>query len=304
MQSNLNTNGLSVKILRKVYHKFPFNIRGGLSAASLRNPKPIISCLVCASQRREELDNLLYDLSRQTLPKEQFEVVLLNDGGGEAIRGIANQYRGNFNLKYQENTTSQKYIGQLRNTTIQMSEGQYILFLDDDTRILQNDFLAKAVSLFEKNNTDIIIPCGLALFCLVKYKYSYFDSYSFGNAGCLYKREILERVGGFRDNLPSYEDIELGIRLAIAEATMMKTDELVYFHPPFYFYSMQKPLSIGTSILKLRRAYSWPIWLIVYFNALRFLPYGLFPDQRRQQWFKISLGVLLASFKKEKEYYY
>lgn len=303
MRSNLNSGGARVKFLRKLYQWFPFDIRGGLFGGPSRDCKPIISCLICASQRPKELDDLLFDLSRQRIGRERYEVVVLNDGGGEVIRRIAEKYKGQFNLIYQENDTSRRFIGQLRNATISMSTGQYLLFLDDDTRILQEDFLEKAMALFDKNNVDVIIPEGRALYGIVKIKHDYFDRYSFGNAGCLYTRNILEKVGGFRNDLPSYEDIELGIRLNLINATMLITDELVYFHPPFYFPSMQKPISIGKSILKLRRHYSWPVWLVVFLNALRFLPYGLVPDSRYQQWFKISLGVLWACFKKE-EYYY
>lgn len=304
MRSNLNSDGARVKFLRTLYHWFPFDIRGGLPEGPPRAYKPIISCLICASQRPKELDDLLSDLSRQRIALEKYEVVVLNDGGGEVIRRVVEKHKDRFDLSYRENDTSRRFIGQLRNVTISMSVGQYVLFLDDDTRILQEDFLEKAVALFDKCNVDIIIPEGRALYGIVKLKHDYFDRYSFGNAGCLYTRKILEKVGGFCDDLPSYEDIELGIRLNLVRATMQTTDELVYFHPPFYFPSMQKPISIGKSILKLRRHYPWPVWLVVFLNALRFLPCGLIPDLRYQQWFKISWGVLLACFKSDKESYY
>lgn len=304
MRSNVNSDGARVRFLRKLYQWFPFDICGGLSDGPPREYKQIISCLICASQRPKELDGLLFDLSRQRITREKYEVVVLNDGGGEVIRHIVETYKDRLDLSYRENDTSRRFIGQLRNVTISMSVGRYVLFLDDDTRILQEDFLEKAVSLFEKNKVDIIIPEGRALYGIVKLRHDYFDRYSFGNAGCLYMRSTLDKVGGFRDDLPSYEDIELGIRLSLIRATMLMTDELVYFHPPFYFASMQKPISIGKSILKLRRHYSWPVWLVVFLNALRFLPYGVIPNRQHQQWFKISWGVLLACFKNGKEYYY
>ncbi|HOW36321.1 MAG TPA: glycosyltransferase family A protein [Candidatus Omnitrophota bacterium] len=301
--SCLEVDGFNVRVLRRLYKIAPFSLKGDYNQNKSPSPKPLMSCLICASNRPKALNDLLEDLSGQDLESDKFEVVILNDGGGESIRAVVNLFTAKLPIAYRENAASKKMIGLLRNSTLEMSCGEYILFLDDDTRILQSDFLRKGLDLFNKQNPDIIIPFGEALYGIVKLKYSYFDHYSFGCAGCLYKRGILEEVGGFNGNIPAYEDIEMGIRMFIQGVAIIKTDELVYFHPPFYFDSMQKPLSIGKSVLKLRRHYSFLVWLAVFLNALRFLPCGLVPDLRYQQWFKISLGVLLACFKKE-EYYY
>lgn len=263
----------------------------------------LISCLICTSHRSEDLDFLLSDFLEQTLDKKHFEIIILNDGAGEDIRLIAEKYTNALPIRYLENKTPQKNIGLLRNKTILSSQGEYILFLDDDTRILQKNFLARALEIFKQPNPDVIIPLGKASYGIVRGRYDFFDAFSFGNAGVLYKREVLKKLRGFRNDLSSYEDIEFGIRLTICGYKIIKTNELVYLHPPFYFYSMYKPLSIGQSILKLRQHYSFLVWLLVYINALRFLPLCLWPTKRNLQWFKISLGVLLSPFVKKRYYY-
>lgn len=304
MKSNLNFSGLRLKLFRYLYAKFPFNIKADLDKLlPSTDRKPIISCLVCASYRPTELENLLFDLSSQTLDKSRFEVVILNDGGGDTIRAVVERYKANFQLTYAENPASKKYIGHLRNMTVSMSSGEYLLFLDDDTRILQTDFLEKALTLFKEKNTDIIVPCGKSLYGILKLKYDGFDSYSFGNAGCLYKRDAIEKVGGFRNDLSAYEDIEIGIRLSLINASMIPTKDLIYMHPPFYFPSIRKPIAVGQSVLQLRRKYPFILWLLIYLNAMRFLPLIFCPTQENRQWFLISFGVLIAPFTKRSYYY-
>jgi hypothetical protein len=89
----------------------------------------------------------------------------------------------------------------------------------------------------------------------------------------------------------------------IKKTRALRMEELNYYHPPLYFDSMEKPLAIGQAIFKVRRYYSFLVWLLVYFNALRFLLFVLVPGQRYRQWFKISLGVLLYPFTGESYYY-
>lgn len=302
-KSYLESNGLRCRLLQGLYRLAPFDIKGDLVIDENIQPETAISCLICASIRPRELEALLDDLLLQDLAKDRYEVVVVNDGGGATIQNIVQKYAARMTIKYSENQTTQRHIGALRNITISLSRGKYILCLDDDSRIMQTDFLSRAVNLFESQKPDVIVPYGEALYGIVKLRYDFFDHFSFGNAGCLYTRDILCKTRGFKNDLQSYEDIELGIRLSILGATIFKTPDLVYFHPPFYFDSMKKPLSIGKSILKLRRHYSFFVWIAVFVNALRFLPYGVIPDLRYQQWFKISLGVLWSCFKKE-EYYY
>jgi len=301
--SYVKMTGLKARLLRWFFRKFPFNLKGDLLVNKQLPLKPIISCLICAHDRPEALNNLLDDLARQNLDRSQLEVIILNDGGQERIASVVRQYSSRLPIQYKENPVARKIIGQIRNQTLEMSCGKYILFLDDDTRILQDDFLKRALGVFSEMNPDVIIPRGEALYGIVKLKYDYFDRYSFGCAGCLYKREILDNLGGFKNDLASYEDIELGIRMTILGGELLKSEELSYYHPPFYFESMRKPISIGQSVLKLRRHYSFPVWIIVFLNALRFLPCGLIPDLRYQQWFKISWGVLLSCFKRDEFYY-
>ena len=302
MKNNSIVNDLRASFLRLSYKLAPFDLKGDLKTDQKTVQKNFISCLICTCNRPNELKVLLGDLFYQTLDKKNFEVVIL-DNGWKDVWPVIKEFNSKITIKYKKAGSEHKMIGQLRNQTISESLGEYMLLLDDDTRIFQNNFLDTALRIFEEESPDAILPIGEASFGIVKLKYDFLNPVSFGNAAIFYRYETLKELGGFKDELPSYEDIEFSIRLTIADRKVLRTSELIYLHPPFYFDSMQKPLSIGCSIQKLRRHYSLVMWLLIYFNALRFLPYGLVPNIKYQQWFKISLGVLLSTFKK-KQYFY
>ena len=299
----VNNNALAYRILRFFYRLAPFDIRGGWRPSSSQPQNGLLSCLIIASVRPRILEGIFWDLAHQTLSKDKFEVIILNDGAGDNVRTVVEKYRHVLTIKYRENPTPHRILSNLRNATLDMAQGEYFLFLDDDTRIFQTDFLKRALRIFQEVGPDIILPHAHSLYGIVKARYDFLDTYSFTNRCSLFQRTVLEQVGGFNKDLNTYEDTEMSIRLMIKEFQVIKTDQLNYYHPPLYFDSMRKPLAIGQTISQMRKHYSWLIWLLVYFNALRFLPYGFLPFREFRQWFKISLGVLFFSFSR-KSYYY
>ncbi len=299
----LDNNKFQYRLLRAAYKIAPFNFKGEWVEKVSEIRKNYVSCLIIASSRPNELDALLEDLSLQDLGVENFEVCVLNDGAGVSVRQVVEKYQKHLNIIYQENQQPHRILSNLRNTTLAMANGEYILLLDDDTRIMQNNFLTLAGQLLERKRADVLMPRAYSFYGIVKAKYDFLDEYSMTNRCCLYRREVLEQLGGFKKDLNTYEDIELSIRVMIKQCMVFKVNDLEYLHPPLYFDSMRKPLSIGQTIFQIKRQYSFLVWLIVYLNALRFLPYGLIPNKICQQWFKISLGVLLYPFYR-KSYYY
>ena len=289
-------------MLRTFYKMAPFNIKGGLPNNEKGYEKGLISCLII-SNKIALLNNLLEDLKLQTLPRDLFEVVIVFDLPGKEFLDLIQKHKKHLNITYHQSHKPLRVLSNLRNISVSLSSGEFFLFLDDDTRIFQSNFLESGLSLFKEYDVKVVIPHANSLYGIMKKHYDFLDQYSFTNRCCFYHRQVIENIGGFLKDLQTYEDIELSIRLMINDSKVFWAEELDYFHPPLYFDTMQKPLAIGQTIFQMCRSYSLPFWLLVYFNALRFLPYGLIPGQRNRQWFKISLGVLLYPFT-GKSYYY
>ena len=270
-----SANQIKYKVLQTLNRCFTFKITADWNAAGDR-AQIEFSCII-PSCRPELLKDILEDLSLQDFPKNDFEIIVI-DGPG-------------------------KVIGSLRNQGLEKSHGQFILFLDDDTRIFQKDFLSKASLILKESRADIIQPGGHSLYAVLQGRTDFLDHFSFASRCCIYTRDLLERLGGFRADLNSYSDIELSIRAVSLAPRVVRTDKLSYYHPPLYFPSLQKPLAIGQSIFKLKKYYPFIIWLLIYLNALRFLPLVFRPTKQNRSWFKISLGVLLYPFRRG-EYYH
>ncbi len=297
-----NCHKIQYRVLRAFYKLAPFDITGGLGHKEIVFKSNFISCLI-VSNRIALLEGLLSDLSRQNLPKNDFETVIVFDGQGDGILKLVDLYKPYLDIHLYQTGEPVKLLSDLRNTSVLLSKGEFLLFLDDDTRIFQEDFLRSALTIFNGSNCDVLVPRANPLFGIVREKYDFLDQFSFTNRCSFYRKKTIHELGGFMKGLPTYEDTEMSIRLMIHKPKVIHDENLNYYHPPLYFDSMRKPLAIGRSIIQMRKRYSIFVWLLAYFNALRFLPYGLLPGRKHRQWFKISLGVLMYPFS-GKPYYY
>ena len=298
----LNCDKIQYRILRACYRWAPFDLRGGLLPQQNLPRTNIVSCLI-VSNKLLLLEGLLSSLTQQTLSKDDFEVVVVFDWPGKEVLVLVEEYKEYLNIRLHQITQPVRILSDLRNLSVSLSSGEFLLFLDDDTRILQKDYLKSALAIFHESNADVLIPQAGALFGILRTHYDFLDRFSFAGRCSFYRRKTLEELGGFLTGLYAYEDIELSIRLMMKKPRVVLAESLNYYHPPLYFDSMRKPLAIGQAIFQMRQHYSFFVWLLVYINALRFLPYGLIPGQRYRHWFKISLGVLLYPLT-GKSYYY
>ncbi len=290
------------KILKKIYQFAPFPIEGDLPKTTITYQSGMISCLICSARASSVLALLLNDLAEQSLDRDHFEI-LICDNSLASHDALIKQYASRLSIQHLRDVSTLALIGNMKNKLLQSSRGALILFLDDDTRLPQKDFLTQALHLSETNPADIILPQGTGLAPQALGDYHFLDPYSFANRCCLYRRALLDTLKAFHEDITAYEDIDLGIRAIMNAAKVLRTDQLHYQHPALFFTSLKKPLAIGQSIIKLRTHYPLYIWLIIYVNALSFLLLALFPTMKNRQWFKISLGVLLAPLTRERHSY-
>lgn len=284
---------MKTRLLKKLYHLFPFPLAGDavVSGAAMLS----ISCIIPTYQRNADLEVLLHCLAGQNLFKDEFEVIVVEDGLDEKTGRLIRQFASQLNLIHLTNRIPLNNVARLRNQGLMSSKGGIILFLDDDTIIPQEFFLERLVQLFAVDLSvgAIQIP-GEASYGLWRNRYDYLDRYSFATRCVAYRRSVLAKIGGFLEVLASYEDIELAIRFTIKDGRMSRAEDLLYRHPPLFFDGWDKLLCNGLSFLCLFRRYSKPVWFVCYINALRFFPYLLLPNIKYRQWGKISAGFFWA----------
>lgn len=281
------------RLLKILYKAFPFPLEGDAVINSLTELS--ISCILPTYQREKDLEVLLQCLAVQDLEKNAFEVVVVEDGQEEKTGQLVQKFKSELNLVHITNAVPLNNVARLRNQGLMHSKGGVVLFLDDDTMIPQDDFLSRLMKMFEQElSAGAVQISGDASYGLWKIKYDYLDRYSFATRCVAYRRSALVKIGGFLEELASYEDIELAIRFTIQGGHFVRAADLFYRHPPLYFTGWEKPLCNGLSFLRLSRRYSWPVWLACYLNALRFLPLLLLTNIKGRQWGKISAGFMWA----------
>lgn len=280
-------------ILRMLFSLQPFDIAG--DAIFTCQSSIAVTCIIPTYDRWSDLNVLLSCLEEQIFPKDRFEVLVVEDGSTEDGRLCCDRFRSRMDVRLIQSTVAHHSVGALRNEALKFSRGRYLLFLDDDTRILQADFLQLLYDRFESLPAiDCIQIAGEADRCLTQGKYGYLDKFSFATRCVAYRRNRIALIGGFIDSLKSYEDIEMSIRFILSGGTVYQTDEMRYYHPPLFIQSQNKTMTNGLSFLTLFQRYSFIIWLICYLNACRFLPLLLSPSLKQRQWGKISAGFVFA----------
>lgn len=89
-----------------------------------------ISCVICTYNRADLLGRVFEGLRGQTLPPTAFEVVVVDDGSTEDVRGLIGHYQRLLPINYlkQENLG----LGAAKNAGVAASRAPILLFMDDD----------------------------------------------------------------------------------------------------------------------------------------------------------------------------
>jgi glycosyltransferase involved in cell wall biosynthesis len=287
---------LRSKILNIIYKLFPFNLKGDLEIGD-NNPDYDISCVINFYGRINMLRNILSSLCEQDLSRESFEVLLVEDRGGtKEGREIAEKFKSLSNIKYFALSVNHGRMGYSRNFGLSKTSGKIILFLDDDTVILQKNFLSTLINEFEILGADAVIPRGGASYCLVKGRYDFHDPYFPTNRCMAYRRDALGELGGFVSEIIGQEDVEFLVRFSIAGMKFSKSRKLYYLHPPLILNSVKKAAAVGKSFANLKKRYPLIIWLMLLMNGSRYLPLFLFPvNKKLRTQFRFSLGFIIGA---------
>lgn len=298
---------LRSKVLIAAYKLLHFSLKGDVR---LDNHDPVydISCVINFYGRINLLEGILYSLSEQDLPRERFEVLLIEDRGGtQEGKDIAEMFKNTLNIRYFALSENFGMMGYSRNFGLSQTKGRYVLFLDDDTVILQKEFLSALKSEFETLRVDAIVPYGSASYCLLKEKYDFHDPYFPTNRCMAYQREVLSQLWGFVSDIIGQEDVEFAIRFIASGKNFYISNKLYYFHPPLVITNVNKPAAVGMSFVKLRKRYPFIIWLMLLINGSRFLPLLLIPVTKKWRMqgkfsFGFAMGIIYAVTGKKVSY--
>jgi glycosyltransferase involved in cell wall biosynthesis len=110
-------------------------------------PAPRISATICTHNRAEYLGKALKSLSVQTLPAEDFEVLVVDNASTDDTAALVESVRPILpSLRYVfEGSLG---LSRARNTAIREARGDYIAFLDDDA-VAVSEWLEAILTAFD-----------------------------------------------------------------------------------------------------------------------------------------------------------
>lgn len=286
---------MRTRILKTLYRLFPFDLRGDCAVPPASDGIRI-SCIINFYGRLDLLRGILYSLASQDYPGERFEVVLIEDKGGtEAGRRMVEEFSALLPVVYAPLDANFGRMGYSRNFGVSRSRGDYVLFLDDDTVILQEDFLARLDEVFTNNPAiDAVVPHGDSSYGLIKGKYDFHDPYFMTSRCTAYRRSVLAELGGFVSDFIGQEDVEFVVRFFMAGKNSLNVPELEYYHPPLMVGNFRKPMAVGQSFFRVRKRYPFLIWVLLLVNCSRHAPLYLLPWGRFREMGRFGLGFLMG----------
>jgi len=275
---------LKYSILRAAYAIAPFDLQGDGWFVDQPDTLIRISCVINFYGRLDLLGGILHSLVAQDYPRQFFEVVLVEDQGGTvAGEAYCRSFADRLNIVYHPLDKNFGQMGYARNFGLSTTRGKYVLFLDDDTVLLQKHFLSALEQAFQQHpQADVLMPRGNASFAQWPGGYDFHDPH-FPTSRCTaYRRKVLEELGGFMSTFVGQEDVEFVIRFTLAGKKALPLPEMNYFHPPLLVPNCKKPAAVGISFARLRGRYSTLMLWLTALNCSRHAPL-LFSWQRRHR---------------------
>lgn len=180
--------------------------------SALIKQAPKVSVIIPTLNRYPYLKDALHDLEKQDYPN--FDVIVVDQSEPYQPK-FYEQFQLDLNLIRQED----KALWLARNTAIQQSDAEYLLFYDDDSRTAP-DWITQHLQCLEYFRADISSGVSIsAIGAKVPANYAFFrwsDQLDTGNA--MVKRDVFRRVGLFDRQFEGQRmgDGEFGLRAYLA----------------------------------------------------------------------------------------
>jgi glycosyltransferase involved in cell wall biosynthesis len=190
---------------------------------------PRLSVVVPTYNRRDGIVRLLLRLAEQTLPADQFEVIVANDGSTDGTAAALAAFTAPYRLRVltQENAGP----AAARNAAVREATGRLVVFLDDD--VVPAPYLLEAHLAAQGDADDLIVvgpmfpPTDWARSTWVRWEerqlQKQYDAMQRGIYSCTPRqfytgnasvpRALLLQSGGFDAHFKRAEDVELAFRL-------------------------------------------------------------------------------------------
>lgn len=188
----------------------------------------LISVIIPNFNRGQLIRYTIESILNQTYP--HWEAIIVDDGSTDNSLNVISSYlERDKRIKLIRRERQPKGAPTCRNIGIQYAQGQYLIFLDSDDLLKEDCLYNRNYYASKKQNLDFLV------FLCVIFKEDANDTNILWNiftpehdlerflnldipwqtAAVLYKREVFDKHGLWNENLPSFQDWELAVRLLV-----------------------------------------------------------------------------------------
>jgi GT2 family glycosyltransferase len=247
---------------------------------------PLISVVIPVYRNASALVRCLDLLQQQSYPRDEFEVIVANNGSEADMVGIADAYPW-VRLVFEPEGGS--YAA--RNAAVRIAQGRVLAFTDSDC-LPDTNWLQRGVAALQSDESIGLIVGKIEVIPLVANRPNIWEAYEmlfafpqsrfvqrgFGATANLFTRiEVMDAVGPFRADFLSSGDVEWGRRVARAGFKIVMCPDAVVQHPArrtwreisrklrrshYGYYVRGDPYSWSRIILETRRVISSPARLL------------------------------------------
>ncbi len=176
--------------------------------------EPLLTVVICTLNRSEYLRLLLESLVVQSLSKDKFEVIVVDNGSSDNTQELANSFQARLPLK----TVTEPEIGlsKARNLGARRSKTKWIAYIDDES-VLPESYLQIAYSIAQSHQYDcfggpfyarylhskpIWLPKDFGTMKLLRESEGLVEEgLALAGGNLVIRKEILLDYGGFPENL-------------------------------------------------------------------------------------------------------
>lgn len=198
-----------------------------------------LSIVIPTRNRKELVARLLRSLAPQTIGREAFEVIVVDDGSSDGTDAHVATVAAETGLYLRCVRNPHRGTGAARNHGTQLAETEFIAYMDDDV-VCREDCLANALGHFTSGEIGVVEATLLVAGTsepLMKRS----AAQGFITNAIFYRKSALDRIGGFDDDFFDQEsglffrdDLDLGFRLLEADYRAVQPADVVAWHPNIY----------------------------------------------------------------------
>ncbi len=197
---------------------------------------PLISCIMPTKNRRRFVAQSLRYFAEQDYPNK--EIIIINDGSSDKTPQIVQKY------PVRLINTEEKGISHARNLGYLQAKGEYVAYTDADCTVVPK-WLSVMISHFQ--DSAVALVGGITIFQTDGSLSSLYRQIEFekrnqnvsqgevnwaGGPGCVFRKKVLEEIGGFNPKWEHGEDAEISFMIAEKGYKIIKEPRAISHHVP------------------------------------------------------------------------